>query len=230
MIGTPRIEYTVAFGARRRLAIEVHPDLSVIVRAPHHTTPEFLENAVQRKSRWIHRQLQFFSLFLPRTPARRYVSGETHLYLGRRYQLKVLRTRDEESVRLDAGEIRITTRTPASLEAKQALLESWYRDHATTFLRKRFDVCLLHSAFRTAKTALLSIRTLKKRWGSCSPRGRITLNLDLIRASRPCIDYVITHELCHLIEPSHSAKFDRLLARVMPDWRSRKNQLETLLS
>ncbi|MEA2235829.1 MAG: hypothetical protein QOC81_553 [Thermoanaerobaculia bacterium] len=228
--GIATIEYTLTFVPRKRLAIEVHPDLTVIVRAPQHAKPETIENAVRRRSRWIYRQLQYFSSFLPRTPPRRFVSGESHLYLGRRYRLRVVRTRDEESVRFESGEIRISTGTPSSMEAKRELLQAWYRARARRYLNERFKECARHPAFRDARGAQLSIRKLTKRWGSCSSRGRITLNADLIRASRACIDYVITHELCHLIVPSHSPKFDRLLARVMPDWRERKNQLESRLS
>lgn len=230
VIGSTAIEYTLMFGPRKRLTIEVHPDLSVVVRAPAHANPDTIKNAVQRKSRWIKRQIRYFSSFFPRTPARRFVSGESHLYLGRRYRLKVVRVVDEESVRFESGEIRISTRTPKSTEAKEALLDAWYRARSRKYLKDRFNECLHHPAFRDARDSILSIRKLKKRWGSCSPRGRITLNVDLIRASRSCIDYVITHELCHLIVPSHSPKFDRLLVRVMPDWRERKNQLERRLS
>lgn len=71
---------------------------------------------------------------------------------------------------------------------------------------------------------------MKRRWGSCTAQRNLVLNADLVRASRGCIDYVITHELCHLIVLDHSRKFTSLLDRVMPDWRDRKRQLERRLA
>lgn len=228
--GTTTIPYVVTRADRKRVSIEVHPKLMVMVTAPMDATREAIQDAVLSKARWIVRQRRYFVDLLPHTPARRYVSGESHLYLGRKYRLRIHEGDADECVKLDGGYLHIFTKAPDSLETKRALLADWYHGHAERLLPNRVSVCLTHSLLRDARPTQVRIRKLAKRWGSCSPQGRLSLNVDLIRAPRGCIDYVITHELCHLIEPNHSSNFMRLLDRVMPDWRDRKQQLERRLA
>ena len=110
------------------------------------------------------------------------------------------------------------------------VLERWYAARARTQFRKRLGVCLGTAVGRSVDPPKLQIRRMTKRWGSCGPSGTLTLNLDLIRAPRPCIDYVIVHELCHLKHPNHSQEFYRLLSTAMPDWQERKMRLERMLA
>ena len=119
---------------------------------------------------------------------------------------------------------------PRSVETKEAVLMAWYRRQAARVFPGRLMACAEHPTWRRLPKPRLLIRSLQKRWGSCGRTGRLTLNVSLIRAPRGCIDYVITHELCHLLVPNHSSKFTRLLDRVMPDWRDRKLQLERRLA
>lgn len=214
---------------RKRVAIEVYPDLSIVVRAPDRAHVHVIHGMLLEKRRWIQRQLRFFSSFLPRTPERRFISGETHLYLGRQYRLKVLQSTVDEGVKLRGGEIVIRTKESQVVETKRCLLEQWYTQHAHRVLSERFEECLRHSSFRRLPKPLLTIRRMKRRWGSCSRGGRIALNVDLIRAPRICIDYVVMHELCHLIVQEHSRAFDRLLLRTFPHATVVKARLERLL-
>lgn len=228
--GTTTIAYVVTRADRKRVSIEVHPRLMVMVTAPKQATMDSIRKVVHARARWILRQCRYFADLLPRTPKRRFVSGESHLYLGRKYRLRIREADGEERVKLDSGYLHIFTNATDSLEAKHALLTEWYRCHANRVLPERVAACLTHPLLHNARPSQLRIQTLKARWGSCSPRGRLTLNVDLVRAPRGCIDYVITHELCHLLVSNHSSKFTRLLDRVMPDWRDRKQQLERRLA
>jgi predicted metal-dependent hydrolase len=228
--GSTTISYVVSHARRERVAIEVHPNGCVVVSAPLSASKASVRDVVRRRSAWILKQHRFFARLRPYTPERRFVSGESHLYLGRKYRLRILTTEGDERVKLDAGYLHIFTAKPDSLGVKQALLAAWYREHALRVLPERVGACLAHPLLRDAKPARLTIRTLTKRWGSWTPTGRLSLNVQLIRAPRACIDYVITHELCHLLVPNHSSKFTRLLDRVMPDWRDRKEQLEWRLA
>jgi len=228
--GTTTIPYIVTRADRKHVSIEVHPKLIVIVSAPLHATTEAIGKVVHSKANWILRQCRYFADLLPHTPTRRFVSGESHLYLGRKYRLRIRAADGPEGVRLDSGYLHIFTNATGSIEAKKALLDDWYRRHAERVLPQRVEACLVHPLLRSAQPSQVRIRALRKRWGSCSPTRRLTLNVSLIRAPRACIDYVITHELCHLLVPNHSSKFTRLLARIMPDWRDRKQQLERRLA
>lgn len=228
--GSRVIDYRVTRMERKRAYLAVMPDLHVHVKAPLQASDHSIQSAVRQKARWILRQQRFFTDLLPRTPRRRLVSGESHLYLGRKYRLKIDATGDGDHIALRGGYFHLTTRQHATPVRRAALLSAWYRLQAARVFRERLDRCAEHPALRRVGKVRLIIRRMKRRWGSCTARGNLVINVDLIRAPRGCIDYVITHELCHLLVPDHSRRFTNLLDRVMPDWRDRKSQLERLLA
>ncbi|MCA8936489.1 MAG: M48 family metallopeptidase [Planctomycetes bacterium] len=228
--GSKTIEFSLHRADRKRVAIEVNPDLSVLVRAPASADLQPVLAVVRKKAKWILKQQRYFEQFLPRSPERTYVSGESHLYMGRHYRLKVHAVDDEPRVRLHGGYIHIYCADPADRASKHELVENWYRDHAAPVFSQRLAQCLDHRVFRKLSSPQVQIRKMKRRWGSCTRAGRVLLNLDLIRAPRRCIDYVVTHELCHLLVPEHTPEFFRLLRKVMPDWESRKTELEARLA
>lgn len=228
--GSAVIPYRVERMVRKRAAIEVSPDLTVTVKVPKGASDAAIRSAIRRKARWIVRQQRLFSDLLPRTPKRRLVSGESHLYLGRKYRLRVEGHAGSDRVALSAGYLHVMISAAPTAAKRAALLRSWYLVHARRVFRERLAACLQHPVFRRIGDVHLIIRRMTRRWGSCTARRNLVLNTELIRASRGCIDYVITHELCHLIVPDHSRKFTNLLDRVMPDWRDRKRQLERRLA
>ncbi len=228
-IGDTTISYCLVRSARKTTAITVEPDRSVTVRAPLAADAASVDRVVQKRAAWIIRQQRFFAQFLPKTPARGFVSGETHLYLGRKYRLRV-RLSEQEEVKLRGGYLYIYTRRPANPEHVQSLLYGWYEAHAQARFAERLTACLDSAVGRSVEKPELRIRRMAKRWGSCRTSGLLTLNLDLIRAPRACIDYVILHELCHLRHPNHSPQFYALLTRTLPDWKALKLRLEQALS
>jgi predicted metal-dependent hydrolase len=228
--GSTVITYRVDRTKRRRAAIEVNPDLTVVVKVPMPASASAIRWAVRQKARWILRQQRHFSDLLPKTPKRRLVSGESHLYLGRKYRLRVEEHTGPDRVTLSGGYLHLRISASAKASKRAALLRSWYLVHARRVFRERFEARRQHPAFRGIGDVHLIIRRMTRRWGSCTPRRNLVLNTELIRAPRGCIDYVITHELCHLVVPDHSRKFTNLLDRVMPDWRDRKRQLERMLA
>jgi predicted metal-dependent hydrolase len=145
--------------------------------------------------------------------------------LGRQYRLRVTKG-SPLSVKLIGRYFEIVTGDRAETEAVRRQLETWYRRRAKEVFAQHIEECLKSSYFRNLDQPNWSIRRMKRRWGSCTKQGSILLNLLLIQASPLCIDYVISHELCHLIHHHHDTDFYRLLSRVMPDWQSRKRKLE----
>jgi predicted metal-dependent hydrolase len=227
--GEQTITYAVTFVNRKTLGITVHPDLTVDVRAPHDTDPVAVADAVRRRAPWILRQQRQFTTYLPNQPPRRYVSGETHRYLGRQYRLKVLElTASEpaiERVKLSGGFLFVWTVNPYDTEQIKTLVEEWYRRQAQRIFGERLDAMLPRFQHLPLKPPQLAIRRMKARWGSCTATGMVTLNLKLIQVGKPLIDYVIVHELCHLVEHNHSKRYYALLDRMLPDWRVRRQQL-----
>jgi predicted metal-dependent hydrolase len=171
----------------------------------------------------------YFDQFEPRTPARLFVGGETHLYLGRQYRLKIT-LGASESVKLKGGYFYVETKDPADREQVSSLLEDWYQDRAAMKLRERYRSILPKFEHSISRVPPLSIRIMRQRWGSFSRSGCITLNTHLVKAPTACIDYVVAHELVHAVHPDHGKAFFRLLETVIPDWSSRKHKLEQLLS
>lgn len=221
--GNTKIPYRYRYARRKTLGISVHPDLSVTVKAPEGTSPEAIRDKVRQRGSWIRKAWREFELYLPKQPARRYVSGETHRYLGRQYRLKVIEG-EENSVKCLRGHFWLTSRD-TSPKSVQPLLENWYREHARNIFKVRLDECYRLAAREGVPKPMLRIQKMTSRWGSCSQNGRILLNLELIKASRDCIDYVITHELCHLKERHHGSRFWKLLERLMPDYEQRRKKL-----
>ncbi|MDK2848849.1 MAG: hypothetical protein PWP34_2202 [Desulfuromonadales bacterium] len=226
--GRQEIGYEAFFAQRKTMEIAVHPDGSVVVKAPLGTPKEAIEERLCKRARWVIKQLDFFRQFAPKTPPRQYVSGETHLYLGRRYRLKVHQG-EKESVKLTRGILYVTLVSADSPEKVKRLLSDWYRARAEEKFKESVTRCLANLRKLGYSEPELKIRHMKTRWGSLSPRGTLTLNPDLIKAPRDCIEYVITHELCHLKYKHHGPEFYQLLERVMPDWQKRKHKLELAL-
>ena len=227
--GKESIDFSLSHVDRKTLEIAVHPDQTVVVKAPLGIDDEAIRTRVARRAGWIIRQRDFFRQFDPRTPARNYVGGETHLYLGRHYRLKI-GSGNRDTVKLTRGYFEIEVRADISPEKVKCLLERWYRDRAAVKFRESFDRCWPYFEKHSSTKPRMQIKSMRKRWGSLSANGMLTLNADLIRAPRECIDYVIVHELSHLRYADHGSEFYRFLDKLMPDWEKRKHKLEVTLA
>lgn len=223
--GSAVIEYGLERSTRRTLSIAVLPNCTVQVHAPIEASPDDIDARVRRRARWILRQQRRFAEFRPRTPPRRYLGGETHRYLGRQYRLKIVRAL-QDRVTLRAGRLVVETTRPRDNGWIRTLVRRWLRTRAKMILRERFDAAASVVAALDITRPGFQVLAMKKRWGSHTKSGRVLLNESLIAARRECIDYVIVHELCHVVEPNHSHRFFRLLRRFMPDWERRKELLE----
>jgi predicted metal-dependent hydrolase len=162
------------------------------------------------------------------TPERRFVSGETHLLLGRQYRLAVERS-DEPQVRIVDGRLEVYARRIDDQEHCARLISAFYAITARQVFNERLDAVSPPFIRKGMKKPALMIRRMSKRWGSFTPRGRIVLNVDLVRVSPMLIDYVICHELAHAFHPDHGQEWRNLFDAVMPNWEERKSRLEAAL-
>ena len=230
LYGEDEIAFRLERRDRKTLAISVNPDASVDVVAPLDATMDRVFEKVRTRASWIQRQQRFFTQFRPRTPERQYVPGETHLYLGRQYKLKVVAD-IQQQVKLYRGRLVVHSLRPRQADVTRALVEQWYRERSQAKFRERLAMCQQRfSKPEDFEPVSLLIMQLRQRWGSMTPTGKLILNRVLIRASVDAIDYVITHELCHMRHNHHGATFFELLSRVMPDWEKRKLKLERQLA
>ena len=215
--------------ATGKVLIKVHPDCRVVVSAPESATSEAVLYAVKQRGRWIYQQLREFQQQLEHVTLRQYISGESHYYLGKQYQLKVnVEPHQVQGVKLLRGKLEVSVRARDAVKVR-SLLTDWYKSRAREVFARRLDA-LLEQALWVQDRPPIRILTMQTQWGSCSPNGRITLNPHLVKAPRDCIDYVILHELCHIAEHNHSDRFYRLLSQVMPNWEITKERLDGLAS
>ncbi|MBS1977780.1 MAG: M48 family metallopeptidase [Bacteroidetes bacterium] len=224
--GSKEIRFRLEYNGRKTLGISVTPDLQIIVKAPVGASIEKINQRVIKRAPWILRQEDFFLSFHPRTPARRYVSGESHLFLGRQYVLKVTHGK-KNGVHRKRTTIEVSIRKKSTVKA---VLGAWYRRQAIEKFSEIAEPLVARFARYKVRPTGLYLQSMRSRWGSCTPKGKIILNPELIKAPRACIEYVITHELCHLIHPHHSAKFFDLQRKMMPDWEKWKEKLERVMA
>jgi predicted metal-dependent hydrolase len=224
--GTQRLDVQVKWANRATLDIAVSPDGDLVVTAPEGTSLEQIHAKVRLRARWILEQQRYFAQFRPRTPERRWVPGETHRYLGRQHRIRIGDiTEPAPRVRLTRGFLLIDGVSFGDSATIERVVRRWYRDRADDVVRRRLPECA--SRFDLpVKPRAVSIRTMTSRWASMSPSGRLTVNPYLMRAPTDAIDYVVTHELAHLVVADHGPRFVALLDQVMPDHQRRKKLLE----
>lgn len=225
--GRNSIQFLLRRSERKTLAISVHPNGAVIATAPKNADNEAIALKIRKRGRWIELQKQYFQQFLPSTPPRRYVSGETHRYLGRQYRLKV--SLGAPSARLIGKYLHVAAKTKAA-EDVRPVVEKWFRARAKEQFIRRLEKWRDWGVTHRIKPPKIQLRKMAKRWGSSKSDGRVYLNPELVRAPSVCIDYVIAHEICHLRFPNHNTRFYQLLTRVCPNWRNSKQRLEESLS
>lgn len=218
--GDREINYVLFRESRRDLTITIYADRRVVVRAPVTRPLESVVEYIEGKRPWMARKLGEFEK-LPAPP--RFESGEGHLYLGQQYPLQVDRT--GRGVALESDRLLVRVRPEAGGRAVRLALRGWYGERAAAVFPERIDQVRRAIPLLANLDHQLRIRRMTRRWGSCTARGVVTLNPLLVQASLQCIDYVIVHELVHLLELSHSARFYRLMDQAMSDWRERRAQL-----
>lgn len=224
--GSKQIDYQIEYSERKTLGITVTPDMDVLVKAPNDSTINKIEEKLKKKAPWIIKQQSFFLAYHPKTTERKYISGETHLYLGRQYLLKV-EENEKESVKLKGKYI--VVKTHDKTRVKQ-LVNNWYLEHARSKFHSTAQPLIEKFKKYKIEPSSIVLRKMPTRWGSCTPKGKIILNPELIKAPKGCIEYVIVHELCHLIHHDHTQKFNDLQSKEMKDWEKWKTKLEKLLA
>lgn len=224
------LEVTLIRSKRKTLAISVYPDQSVEAISPLESSPEEISGKILKRSRWIKRQQKYFKTLQAQEQSQLSLSGSEIYYLGRQYRLKYY-TCDQnlpnQRALLKGKFLEVPSPDSADSETTRNRISDWYRWRANDYLQKRFVRQSEELSYLDLPASKLRIALMKTRWGSCTAKGSITLNPLLILASSNLIDYVIVHELCHLKYPNHGKKFVAILSQVLPDWKSRKAQLDT---
>lgn len=223
--GSKTINFNLEYKERKTLGITVHVDRTVSVKAPIDASKSQVLEKVKKRAPWIIKQQGYFLSFEPRTPARRYIGGETHMYLGRQYRLKFIDgTADKVLLKGAFLEVHSIDRSKA-----KELLSEWYLDKAKKHFYPLCEKWICKFEKHEVRPKAIQIKEMSNRWGSCTPKGRVILNTELIQAPKKCIEYVIVHELCHLVHHNHGQAFFKLQASVFPEWKIWKEKLERVM-
>jgi predicted metal-dependent hydrolase len=218
----------------RKVIIKVHPNQHVVVTVPHDASDDAIQDAMHKRARWIWQSIDEFAKQKDTVLPKRYVSGETQFYLGKRYVLKVIVDAEQvPNVKLSRGKLNVTIKREVSKDIDdrlvkiKPLIDKWYQHKAKAIFHERLAEQLPKATWVTGIPSF-RVMAMKKQWGSCSNKGNLMLNPHLVKAPKECIDYVILHELCHIAEHNHSERFWRLLTQVMPNWKEVKAKLDDM--
>jgi predicted metal-dependent hydrolase len=210
--------------AIKNLHVGVYPPNGrVRVAAPPHLDDEAVRLAIVSRLSWIQRHRKSFAC-QERQSTREMVTGESHYFEGRRYRLNVVERPGKPKVRLatnSALELRVPPGTDRTV--RQQVLEQWYRHQLKAWIPELLDRWQPEMG---VEVGYCRVKRMKTRWGSCNIKARrIWLNLELVKKERICLEYVLVHEMVHLLERYHTNRFRELMDRFMPDWRLRRDKL-----
>jgi predicted metal-dependent hydrolase len=174
---------------------------------------------------WIKQQQRKLQEQERETP-REYIDRESHFLWGKRYLLTVLEINETPSIELQHQKMVLRVRPGSDDKKKQDIMDAWYREQLK---KAAFPLIAKWESLMDVKMGRLLVRRMKTKWGSCNPTSRnILLNTELGKKPRECLEYIIVHEMAHLLEPTHNSHFIALMDQFMPKWQFHRDQLNLL--
>ncbi|MDQ1560065.1 MAG: hypothetical protein QOD32_3125 [Pyrinomonadaceae bacterium] len=213
-----QLEYEIIYSNRQSLQISVERDKSVIVRAPKGTSLATIESALEKKKLWIYEKTKHPQKYKEGRKERAYISGTSILYLGKEYKLDFV-NEDFEGVRFDGG----FYLSKSHAQLAEHYLKEWFLEEAKRIIAPKAE---LNARTLGVSYNQILISNLKFRWGSCTPKNNLNYNWRLIKAPISVIDYVIVHELTHLLEPNHTKRFWAIISVQLPHYLKAKEWLK----
>ena len=212
------IDYQIKYSNRKTLNISVERDRSVIVRAPHHLSKEKIDKIVQSKRQWIKEKLKHTQKYPSVAETKEFISGETLMYLGKNYQLLIV---DEEIEGIEFNQ-RFKISKSNQPNANE-LFKKWYLYQA---IKKIEPLAVKYAKNLGVEYNKIKTSEMKYRWGSCTPANNIIFNWRIIKAPLYVIEYLVAHELVHLIEGNHTSRFWNILSIQIPQYEKAKDWLK----
>ncbi len=213
-----QLEYEIKYSKRKTLNITVERDRKIIVRAPLNLSLEKIESIVQSKKQWLREKIYHTQKYPIEVKPKEFISGETLMYLGRNYQLLVV---DEVIEGIEFNQ-RFKIAKDNQVKANE-MFKKWYMQQALTKIEPLAKMYAnnLGVKFNEFKTS-----QMKYRWGSCTPNNNIIFNWRIIKAPMYVLEYLVAHELVHLIENNHTPRFWNILSIQVPNYQKAKNWLK----
>lgn len=212
------IDYSIVYSKRKTISVIVERDRSVIVRAPLNTSKELIENEINKRKRLIQNKINHNQKYPFDKQTKEFVSGESLLYLGKNYKLYIT----DEPIQEVLFDNKFFISKSNQKNAKK-LFKEWYLDSANKIIIPKVKSIAQEIG---VKYNSLNILDLKYRWGSCTPKDNIHFNWRLIKAPMTVIEYIIVHELTHLLESNHTPEFWNRVAARLPNYDKAKHWLK----
>ena len=223
--GQKKISFYLSRKDVKNVNLNVKPDMTVMVSANKRVPLDFIKGYVKSKGNWILKQQNLFEKTRSEENDKEFVSGETIRYLGKQYRLRVIE--GEEEIKFSQGYIHLWVKNKNDYKKKKELVQGWLRQRAKLVFEGSLERMYRPIKKYGIKKPELRIRQMRARWGSCiKDKKIILLNLDLIKAPKACVDYVVMHELIHFKYSGHNKEFYSFLTALMPDWKKRKEILD----
>ncbi|WP_432408437.1 M48 family metallopeptidase [Wukongibacter sp. M2B1] len=223
-IGDRKIEFDVDYRKRKTMSIKINKEGMVLAIVPKGLSQEIIKEVVKSKSNWIRRKLDELEEIGYRPESRSFVDGEDFMYLGEKYPLKV-ELQDhikKPDIRIFQGEICIRA-SNNDRELLKKVMEKWYREKCLEKIIERVDY---YKKFIGREPNKIRVKEQKKRWGSCTSRGDILFNWRCIMAPLDTLDYIVVHEMCHLIHMNHSKEYWKTVESIIPNYKERREWLK----
>ena len=201
------------------------PNGRVKVSAPESMAMDTIRVFVISKMGWIKKQ-QIKLRAQAREAPREYVDRESHFFNGKRYLLKVVEHNSPAKIRLYSQTIELCVRPRTPIEKRRSLLNEWYRQQLKRVVPQIIEK---YEKIMDVSVCEFGIKLMKTKWGTCNPKAkRIWLNLELAKKPSECLEYIVVHEMVHLLEHSHNSRFVSYMDKFMPKWRFYKEELNKL--
>jgi hypothetical protein len=228
--GNRKIKFNIKRGRRKKtVALQIQPDSTVVVLSPYFLDKDKINEIVQKRAKWIVQKQEKIKKLNAELTKKEFASGESFPYLGREYRLKILKSKDNKDCpcKLMSGRFYVEIDNKfagkaASKIAKEKIVE-WYIGRANEKISERVQS---YDRLIGIIPQQIIIRTQEKRWGSCSHSGVLRFNWKIIMAPISVLDYVIVHELCHLVIKNHSDQFWNKLCSIIPDYKKKRQWLK----
>ena len=224
-ISGKEIRYEFKRSHRRSVVAKIRRDGVIEVRAPLLYRESDMIAFLNQHKRWIFNHID--RLQNAENQQKKYISGEIHYYLGKQYTLQVVES-NKNAVSIEGNSLVVNLKSLENLEHPDNidhLLNNWYRAQAKIVFNELLPPIIEKFKKYNVSPAKISIRDMRSRWGSCSRKGNISLNLQLVKLNENCIRQVMIHEMCHLVYFNHQAGFYALMEEMMPDWKQWKKEL-----
>jgi predicted metal-dependent hydrolase len=220
------ITVNVTFKEIKNIHLSVHPPYGeVTLSAPPKYDLDTLRLYVVSRIDWLRERIIKFQK-QERIPARKFINNETHFFLGQRYKLFLNETQGKQYIEKIVDRLIMHLRSKSDKNKRAAIMESWHRKELKIITKKFVEKW---EPKLSVKVRAFGIKKMKTKWGTCNPEtGRIWMNLELAKMPENCIEYIIVHEMVHLLEKTHNKRFFALLDHYMPGWQIHRDKLNNL--